>query len=107
MFNLIKNITAYFDNKRNSEHAQILIQDAIDDIIETQTLLTWCGIIDQLYINLLNIQYDRASSDRMRISTILVYLGNQISKTDHCDACMIGNDHIKHIVISDLSKLLE
>lgn len=107
MINPIQFVTEYFDNRRNNAQAELLIEAAIDSVLETSTLMAWCGIVDQLYIDLLHIHYDRACTDRLRVVSILVYLGNQVNKSEQQLLAAGEYNAIKHNIVVDLTNILE
>ena len=107
MINPIEFIQNYFDNRRNNAQAELLIEAAIDSVLETSTLMAWCGIVDQLYIDLLHIRYKRSCTDRLRVASILVYLGHQINKSEQHLLQPGEYNCIRHNIVVDLTNILE
>lgn len=104
---IFKKFRAYCDNKTNNQQAVLLLEAAVDSIHETDTLFAWAGIVDQLYLDLLRISYDRSASDRLRVASVLVYIGHMINVNEDHNLTASELQFAKHTIIVDLTNIIE
>lgn len=108
MFSLLSRKIRYYRTERNNNATAVsLIETAIDTVQQTGTLLAWAQIVDKLYTDLNNIRYARSISDRLRVGSIVLYIGNLINTSEQRTLTNAELDFAKHSILTDLMKIVD